>query len=138
MDDAHNAEPHPSAPRFGGRRRDELTLLDIWLMIRRARWIGAFALAVGTGGGWLGGQLLGPVARRMERVDGRVTVIDSLHSMQISALRADNIVLREQVSELAEHFRLANYLTCTMMRRSDPAAVPPECNAVILDWRRSR
>ncbi len=118
------------------RRQADLTLLDIWKMIRRARWIGAFTLLIGSGGGWIGGQLLGPVAQKMVLIDGRVTVIDSLHSMQIGALKAEDASLREQVVELANHFRLSNYLTCTMMRRSDPVAVPPECNQVILDWRR--
>jgi len=121
-----------------GRRDEDLTLRQIWQMIRRARWIGAFAIFLGTGTGWIGGQLLGPVAQRVATVDGRVTVVDSLHQLNFSALRAEDARILALVDELADATKLGNYLICTMTRGSDPVAVPAECNRVILDWRRTR
>lgn len=127
----HNQRGHA-----GGRRADDLTLRDIWKAIRRARWLGTFALLIGTGGGWIGGQLLGPVNRRVAGVAGRVTIVDSLHTIQWNLLRAEDARLSERVNDLADQTRLTSYLICTWTRRNDPAAVPAECNQVILDWRR--
>lgn len=127
---------HRGAVSQHGRRADDLTLIDIWKMIRRARWIGAFAVMIGTGGGWIGGQLIGPVNRRITNVQGRVSTIDSLHLIQLNALRAEDTRLSDRVNDLADQTRLTSYLICTWTRRNDPAAVPAECNQVILDWRR--
>jgi hypothetical protein len=102
----------------GGRRQDDLTLRDIWRMVRRTRWIGAFVLLIGSGGGWLGGQVLSPLATRVETNERRLSVVES------------------QVDELKDAVRLGNYMSCTLMRRLDPSAVPAECNQVILNWRR--
>jgi hypothetical protein len=134
-DDAVTGEQR-GAVALHGRRADDLTLHDIWKMIRRARWIGAFALVVGTGGGWIGGQMLGPVARRVATVDGKVVIVDSLHTIQFNSLRAEDARLTERINDLADQTRLTSYLICTWTRRNDPAAVPAECNQVILDWRR--
>jgi uncharacterized protein involved in exopolysaccharide biosynthesis len=120
----------------GGRRGDDLTLRDIWRMIRRARWIGAFAIMIGTAGGWIGGQALGPVGKRVTTVDGRVTTVDAEHSKEFAALRAADASLTDRINDLADQTKLTSYLICTFTRRNDPAAVPAECNQVILDWRR--
>jgi hypothetical protein len=121
----------------GGRRTEDLTLFDIWRMLKRARWMLVLATGVGSGAGWIGGQALGPTVQRVIEVSGRVSLVDSLHSLQFSALRAADARLNERVDDLAAATKLNNYLICTVTRRSDPAAVPPECNQVILDWRRS-
>lgn len=119
-----------------GRRHDDLTLNDIWRMVRRARWIGAFALLLGSAGGWIGGQLLGPVAEKMGIVDARVTSIDLKHEAEFSALRTADAVMSIRLDDLAAQTKLTSYLICTWTRRNDPPAVPAECNQVILDWRR--
>jgi hypothetical protein len=129
-------EHGPSRSRTPGRRDDDLTLRDIWSMVRRARWIGAFAIMLGTGGGWIGGQLLGPVANRLVLVDGRISTIDSEHTREFNALRAADASLTDRINDLADQTKLTSYLICTFTRRNDPAAVPAECNQVILDWRR--
>lgn len=136
MSDGHYTGEYATV-RHPGRRREDLTLRDIWHLVRRARWIGAFALMIGTGGGWIGGQLLGPLANRVTIVDGRVSSIDDRHSKEFLALRATDAALTDRINELADQTKLTSYLICTFTRRNDPSAVPPECNQVILDWRRS-
>ena len=61
-----------------GRRDNDITLQQIWRALQQGRWLVGFAIAVGTGGGWISGQALGPTNRRITLVDNKAMLIDSL------------------------------------------------------------
>jgi len=142
MDDAPNASSSTGErPTRGdiaadGRRSDEITLKRIWRGFQRERWLFGFAIVLSSGASWISAQALGPVARDVRRVDGRVTQVDSLGRIEHLQLRATDLSLTDRVDDLADNQKLSTYLICTFTRRNDPAAVPPECNQVILEWRR--
>jgi hypothetical protein len=119
-----------------GRRDNDITLQQIWRALQQGRWLVGFAIALGTGGGWISGQALGPTNRRITRVDNKVMLVDSLSRIEHLQLRATDASLSDRIDAIADQTKLSSYLICTFTRRNDPAAVPPECNQVILDWRR--
>jgi hypothetical protein len=141
MNEHQNGETTAEHARRGtiaaeGRRSDDITLKRIWQDIRRSRWVFSFAVVVCTWGGVIGGQVLGPVSRRVSIVADSLRMIDSMHTLQFRVLQQVDSRVTLEIDDLAGQTKLNSYLICTFTRRNDPAAVPPECNQVILDWRR--
>lgn len=92
----------------------------------------------GTAASYSGWKQFGPSAR-FDSLQANITSVRTATAADISAVRDTAIATSKRVDSLERDLRSALYVSCELLRRSQPRAIPPdECSDGAQKARRAR